>query len=115
MATKPTRMQEQACNRLVEALLLITEAARLDGGGKLDRADLGEMARRLAQVSSAFGLDVIVARALERRGKALGLPSDAAELLTLMEAEITPLEMLRLPDDEFKAQVERMQEELGEV
>ena len=48
-------------------------------------------------------------------GKILGLPSSAAELLTLLEAGIRPLEMLLLPDDEFKALVERMQEELGEV
>jgi hypothetical protein len=115
MATKPTRMQQQACDHLAEALVLITGAARLDGRGKLDRDDLGEIARRLAQASSAFSLDEIVARALEQRSKALGLPSSTAELLTLMEAEITPLEMLRLPDDEFQALVERMQEELGEV
>jgi hypothetical protein len=114
MATKPTRMQ-QACDRLAEALLLITEAARLDSKGKLDRDDLGEIAGRLAQASSAFGLDEIVARALERRGKALGLPASAAELLTLLEADIRPLEMLLLDDDGFKALVERMQEELGEV
>jgi hypothetical protein len=115
MVTKPTRMQEQACDRLAEALLLITEAARLDGRGTLDKDDLGEIARRLARASSAFRLDVIVARALERRGKALGLPSSAAELLTLMETEVPPPEMLLLPDDGFRALVERMQEELGEV
>ena len=115
MATKPTRLQQQACDHMAEALVLITGAARLDGGAKLDTDDLGEIARRLARASSAFGLDEILARALERRVRALGLPSDAAELLTLMEADITPLEMLRLPDEEFKALVERMQEELGEV
>jgi fructose-1-phosphate kinase PfkB-like protein len=115
MATKPTRMQQQSCDHLAEALVLITEAARLDGKSTLDRDALGVIAGKLAQGSSAFGLDEIVARALERRGKALGLPSSAAELLTLLEAEIRPLEMLLLPDDEFKALVERMQEELGEV
>ena len=115
MATKPTRMQEQACDRLAEALLLITEAARLDGRGKLDQGDLAEIAGRLAQASSAFGLNVIVTRALERRGKALGLPSDAAELLTLMEADIRPGEMLLLKDEEFRGLVERMREELGDV
>ena len=36
------------------------------------------IAGRLAQVSSAFGLEDIVARALERRGKALGLPSSTS-------------------------------------
>jgi hypothetical protein len=115
MATKPTRTQEQACDRLAEALLLITEAARLDGRGKLDQGDLAEIAGRLARVASAFGLDVIVARTLERRGKALGLPASAAELLTLMEADIQPLEMLLLDDDGFRALVGRLEEELGEV
>jgi len=115
MATKPTRLQQQACDQLAEALVLITEAVRLDGKGKLNPDDLSVIAGRLAQASSTFSLDEIVARSLERRGKTLGLPSSATELLTLMEAEIRPLEMLLLPDDEFKALVERMQEELGDV
>jgi hypothetical protein len=115
MATKPTRMQQQACDQLAEALVLITEATRLDGKGKLGPDDVGVIAGKLAQASSAFSLDEIVGRALERRAKALGLPSSAAELLTLLEAEIRPLAMLLLADDEFKALVARMQEELGEV
>ena len=115
MATKPTRMQQQACDQLAEALVLITEASRLDGKAKFDSNDLGVITGKLAQASSAFSLDEIVARALERRAKAIGLPSSAAELLTLWESEIKPLEMLLLPDDEFKALVERVQEELGEV
>jgi hypothetical protein len=115
MATKPTRMQQQACDQLAEALVLITEASRLDGRAKFDSNDLGVIAGKLAQASSAFSLDEIVARALERRAKRLGLPSSTAELLTLLDTEIKPLEMLLLPDDEFKALVERMQEELGEV
>ncbi len=115
MATKPTRLQQQACDKLSEAILLITEAARIDGGGKLDRAAFGDAAHRIAGVSSVFTLDEIVARALERRGRALGLPSSTAELLSLMEAEIKPLAMLLLDDDEFRSLVERMQEELGEV
>src|SRR5690242_9303582 len=100
MATKPTRTQQQACDQLAEALVLITEASRLDGKAKFDPNDLGVIADRVARASSAFSLDEIVARALERRAKALGLPSSAAELLTLLEAEIRPLEMLLLPDDE---------------
>jgi hypothetical protein len=115
MATKPTRMQQQACDQLAEALVLITEATRLDGKAKFDSDDLGAIASKLAQASSAFSPDEIVARALERRAKRLGLPSSAAELLTLLDTEIRPLEMLLLLDDEFKALVERMQEELGEV
>jgi hypothetical protein len=115
MATKPTRMQQKACDDLAEALVLITEAARLDGMGKLDAEGLGMIASRLAQASSVFGLDEIVARALERRGRNLGLPGTTAELLTLMEADIKPLEMLLLSDHEFKALVETIQEELGEA
>ncbi len=113
MATKPTRMQQKARDNLAEALVLITHATRLDGMGKLDAEGLGILAVRLAQASSAFGLDEIVARALERRGRYLGLPT--VELLTLIEADMKPLDMLLLSDDEFKALVERIHEELGEA
>jgi hypothetical protein len=115
MATKPTRMQQKACDDLAEALVLITGAARLDGKGKVDPEGLAMIASRLAQASSAFTLDEIVARALERRGRNLGLPGTTVALLTLMEADVRPLEMLLLSDDEFKALVQRLQEELGEA
>jgi hypothetical protein len=115
MATKPTRQQQQACDQFAEALWLITQGARLDGRGKLDAANLTEVAQRIAQASSAFGLDDLIVRALQRRVRALGLPSDTADLLTLMESEIKPLEMLLLDDGDFRALVERLQEELGEV
>jgi len=115
MATQPTRQQQRACDNLAEGLLLITAAARLDAGGTLDRESLEVIAGRSARASSAFGLDTIVARALERRAATLGLTSDAAELLTLLESDLRPLEMLLLTDDEFKALVERVREELGEV
>ena len=68
MATKPTRQQQQACDQFAEALVLITEGARLDGKGTLDPGDLAEIAGRLAKASS-FPLDEIVSRALERRGR----------------------------------------------
>lgn len=115
--TKPTRLQEQACDRLAEALVLITEAARLDGKNPFGPADLRETAGRLARASSAFDLDQIVTRALERRGRALGLRSGTGELLMLLEGEggVSPLEALRLPDDEFRARVEEAEQELGEV
>jgi hypothetical protein len=115
MATKPTRMQQKACDDLAEALLLITQAARLDGMGKLDPESLGLIADRLAHATSAFGLDEIIARALERRGRYLELSGTTAELLSLVEADMKPLEMLLLSDEEFKALVARIQEELGEA
>ena len=115
MATKPTKMQQKACDDLAEALVLITQAARLDGMGKLAPEDLGVIADRLSHVTSAFSLDEIVARALERRGRSLELPGTTVELLTLIESDIKPLEMLLLSDDELKALVQKMQEELGEV
>jgi hypothetical protein len=114
MATKPTRLQQQACDKRAQALLLITEAARLDGG-KLEKDDLRLIADRLARASSAFTLDEIVVRALEQRGRDLGLPASTAEFLTLLESDITPLETLLLTDDEFKALAQRMEEELGDV
>jgi hypothetical protein len=114
MATQPTRLQQQACDKRAQALLLITEAARLDGG-KLERDDLRWIADRLARASSAFTLDEIVVRALEQRGRELGLPASTAELLTLLEGDIKPLETLLLTDDEFKSLAQRMEEALGEV
>jgi hypothetical protein len=112
MATRPTRLQQQACEKRAQALLLITEAARLDGG-KLDKDDLRTIAERLAGASSAFTLDDVVVRAIERRGRDLGLPASTAELLTLLDSDIKPLEALLLTDDEFKALAAKMEEELG--
>jgi hypothetical protein len=115
MATKPSRLQQQACDVLAGALVQIAEAVRLDGKGRFDATDLGEVAGRLARASSAFSPDQIVARALEKRGRALGLPESTAELMTLMEAEIKPLQMLLLPDDAFRDLARTMDEGLGEV
>jgi hypothetical protein len=112
MATRPTRLQQQACEKRALALLLITEAARLDGGG-LEKDDLRMIADRLTRASSAFSLDEIVVRAIEQRGRDLGLPASTAELLTLLESDVKPLETLLLADDEFKALAARLEEELG--
>src|SRR3979411_2293980 len=96
--TKPTKQQELACDRFAEALLMITEAARLDGKGRFDATDLGEVAGRLTRASAAFDLDQIVAKALEKRGRALGLRAGTAELLTLLDGERKPLNFLLLTD-----------------
>lgn len=113
--TKPTRSQEQAYDRFADVLLLVTEGARLDGRGKFELADLTEVAERLAKASSAFSLDQIVARALEKRGRTLGLRAGTAELLTLLESDVTPLGMLLLANDAFCEVVESLEQELGEV
>jgi hypothetical protein len=113
MATKPTRKQVEACDLFAEALVTITRAARLDGAGKLDRDDLAAIAAKLAQASPAFGLDGIAARAMERRGRALGLSPTTVELLSLVDG-VQPLETLLLTDEEFRGLVDRMNEELGE-
>jgi hypothetical protein len=114
MATRPTRQQEQACDQLAEALGLIGEGARLDGKGGFDAADLAEVARRLAKASS-LSLDTIIGRTIERRGRALKLRAGTAELLTLLDGEITSLDTLLLDDDAFRALVGRLEEELGDV
>ena len=67
-------------------------------------------AGRVARASSAFGLDEILARALQRRVRALGLPSQSTDLLTLMETEVKPVEMLLLNDEDFRALVARLHE-----
>ncbi len=115
MATKPTRLQQQACDLLAEALFAITEAYRLDGHGKLDPGDLDDLARRLGQVSSAFPLEQIVVRAIERRAKALKLSASAVDLITLAEEDTKPLQTLRLADQEFVELVQKLEEELGGI
>lgn len=114
MATKPTRQQVEACDQFAEALVQITRAARLDGKGRLDREDLAEIASRLARASPAFGMDGLVALAMERRGRSLGLPSSTVELLTLLE-DVKPLDALLLTDEGFRELVSRVNEELGDV
>jgi hypothetical protein len=113
MATKPTRLQQQARDHLAETLFLITEAFRLDGRGTLSPSDLDELGGRIARVSSAFSLDEIVNRALERRAKALGLTSSAVDLIALQDGEPSPLHALLIPDQELKELVQRLEEELG--
>jgi hypothetical protein len=113
MATKPTRLQQQARDHLAETIFLITEAYRLDGKGTLSRTDLDEIAGRIARVSSAFSLDEIVVRALERRTKALGLPASTVDLIALQDDEPGPLHALLIPDEDLRELVHRLEEELG--
>jgi len=113
MATLPSRLQQQARDHLAEALYRITEAARLDGKGRLDQPDLAGLARLIGQVSSAFSLDQIVAKALELKAEGVGLSPGRAELITLMDVDISPVSMLLLDDDEFKGLVARIVDELG--
>jgi hypothetical protein len=115
MSTKPTRQQDRACDLLAEALLSITEAARLDGRATLDAPAFADLATLAGRASSAFGLDAIVSRALEARGKALGLRAGTAELVTLLDPDRRPLDLLLLAPDEFRELVARLDEELGEV
>jgi hypothetical protein len=115
MATKPTRLQERACDLLAEALVTVADAARLDGKGSLDPSAFASIAELAARASSAFDLDTIVARALELRGKTLGLRAGTAELVTLLDPERRPLDLLLLDDDGFRELVARLDEELGEV
>lgn len=115
MATKPTRTEERAADRLAEALCLIAEARRLDARSPLDVAGLRDLSARLAVVSSAFDTDAIIARALDLRCRGLGLRADASELLTLLDPSPGPLETLLLGDDETRGLVERLEKELGDV
>src|SRR5262245_36013843 len=98
MATHPTRLQQQARDLLAEALFLITSADRRDGKGRLDRSDLKEIARQIAEVSSAFERDEIVALAVEKRARSLGLPASTVELILLVENGCEPLDTLLLSD-----------------
>jgi hypothetical protein len=115
MATKPTRLQQQASDHLADALFLITEAFRLDGKGTLSSADFDDLSAKIGRVSSQFALDEIVAKALKRRAKSLALTSSTADLIDLMEGALKPLGTLLLPDHEFVELVKRLEEELGEI
>jgi hypothetical protein len=115
MATKPTRLQQQAGECLAETLFLIAEAFRLDGKGRLSPTEFNELATRIAPVSSQFSLDELVVKALQRRAQILGLTSSAADLITLIEGEVKPLHTLLLTDPEFVEMVKKLEEELGEV
>jgi hypothetical protein len=115
MSTKPTRQQDKAAHHLAQSLLLITEAARLDGRSPLDAQGFAELAGRISKVSTAFDLEEIVARALEARGQSLGLRAGTAELITLIEDSVEPLATLLRSDEEFKELVARAEAELGEV
>jgi hypothetical protein len=113
MATKPTRHQQLASDILAEALRSIAQAHRLDGKGRLEPEDLREIARLIGQVSSAFPLDHIIARALANRGQALGLSSSTADLIGLNAETIDPLQALGLGDAEFTELVKKLEDELG--
>jgi hypothetical protein len=115
MATKPTRLQQQAGDNLAEALYLIAEAFRLDGKGSLSHSEFADLATRITRVSSQFSPDEIIVNTLKRRAAHLSLTSSTADLISLLENELTPLDTLLLPDPEFVALVKRLEEELGEV
>ena len=114
--TKPTKTQELARERIAQALLLVAEAARLDGVVKLDAAGWADLAGRIARISSAFTFDQILERALERRGESLKRRSGTGELLMLVEVDdgVTPLQMLLLDDASFDARVKAAEESLGD-
>lgn len=113
MSTKPTKLQLQARDRLAEALNLIADAARLDGRSQITPATWAVVAVHVARASSAFTLDEIVAKALERRALGIGLSPGMAELITLVESKTRPLDMLLLDDEEFRAIAAAADEELG--
>jgi hypothetical protein len=115
MATKPTREQDKGCNLLADALLAAGEAARLDGRDPLDLPKWRALARALASATTAFTLDDIVGRAMVKRARGLGLPSTTADLLSLVDDELTPLDALMLDDERLRDLVAKADEELGDI
>ena len=57
----------------------------------------------------------VVVKALDRRAKALKLPSSAADLIALNEDSVNPLQTLLLADDEFAGLVQKLEEDLGGI
>jgi hypothetical protein len=115
MATKPTKQQQQGREKLAQALVLISDAARLDGRPSLDAPSWAILAAHVARASSVFRLDEIIARSLELRALALGLSPATAEMITLVESATHPLDMMLLSDDDFRALAASMDEELGDL
>ncbi len=115
MSTKPTRQQDRGCDQLAQALLLIAEAARLDGRSPLDRASWpnspggspGPRPRSTSTRSSPGPSKQGARRSASDRAR----PSCSRSI----EGEVEPLATLLLSDDEFKALVAKAEEELGEV
>ena len=115
MSTKPTREQARGADLLAQSLLLIAEAARLDGRSAFGKAEFIEVARMAARASSAFSVDEVAIRALESRVRSLGLRSDSVELLTLIDGGVGPVEALLADDEGLRGFVARAEEELGEI
>ena len=115
MATKPTRQQDQACDLLARSLLDIAQAARLDGRAAFGPPEFIALAKALARASSAFDVEEIATRALGARVKAIGLRSDAVELLTLIDGGVGPIEAILADDEKLKEFVAQAEAELGEV
>jgi hypothetical protein len=114
MATKPTRQQERACDLFAGSLANIAEGARLAGKGPFLASDLADLATKLARASGPFTVEEILARALEVRGRGLGLPSGTAEMLTLLDLDRRPVDLLVIDDEAFRQVVQVMEQELGE-
>ena len=115
MATKPTKLQAKARDDLAEALLLIAEAARLDGRAAMDPSAFREIAARIARVSSVYTLEDVFAKAVERRGLLLGFPPSTAEILSLAMTELEPIDILLRDDEGFRELAAKLNEELGEL
>jgi hypothetical protein len=115
MATKPTRQQERACDLFAGSLANIAEGARLAGKGPFPASDLADLASRLARASVAFSVDELLARALEVRSRGLGLPSGTAEMLTLLDLDRNPVDLLVIDDEAFREVVRAMEQELGDA
>ncbi len=113
--TKPTKLQEKACERLADALLFITEAARLDGKGTFQATDLDEVAARLVKASTALTLMRSWRRPSMRAAERFGRRAGTAELLMLLGGDLKPLSMLLLSDDAFNERLDALDAELGEM
>lgn len=113
MATKPTKLQVQARDKLAQAINLIAEAARLDGRSTIDEGSWKVVAAHVARGSSAYSLAEIVATALERRALAAGVTPSTAEMLTFAETGTPPLDMLLLDDADFLAATAAIEMDLG--
>ncbi len=115
MATNPTRQQQQACDNLAEAIRLVFEAAKLDGKVTWTLGESNALVALLSKAVGPFDGAEITRRALIRRVRTMGMPESAAELLTLLDGEVKPLELMLWNDERLRGRVAELEAELGDV
>lgn len=111
--THPTRLQQQARDRFAEALLAIVDAARglPTGPRSLDAAAIDAIADRLAGATGDYAAADLLAIALDRRARSLGLSATTVEFLPILIEGQRPAPWLLIGDDDFRDRLAALEAE----